>query len=133
MREKMLDVHPNPTALFDIKHDRGGIIDVEFIVQYLVLGYACQYPQLTGNIGNIALLKMAGELGLIPMPIAEKVRSAYREFRRIQHRKRLSGDADMTSSAPIDGQAQKPTRIEGNHLKDDRMAVLALWEEVFGN
>lgn len=78
MREKMRDVHPNPTALFDIKHDRGGIIDVEFIVQYLVLGYACQYPQLTGNIGNIALLKLAGELGLISTNTAEQVRSAYR-------------------------------------------------------
>jgi glutamate-ammonia-ligase adenylyltransferase len=133
MREKMLDVHPNPTALFDIKHDRGGIIDVEFIVQYLVLGYSSQYPQLTGNIGNIALLKLAGELGLIPMDTAEQVRSAYREFRRIQHRQRLNGDADMTGGTPIDGQAQKFTRVEGSHLKDDRMAVLALWEKVFGD
>ncbi|AEJ00657.1 Glutamate-ammonia-ligase adenylyltransferase [Nitrosomonas sp. Is79A3] len=133
MREKMLDVHPNPTTLFDIKHDRGGIIDVEFIVQYLVLGYSSQYPQLTGNIGNIALLKLAGELGLIPMDTAEQVRSAYREFRRIQHRQRLNGDADMTGGAPIDGQAQKFTRVEGSHLKDDRMAVLALWEKVFGD
>lgn len=131
MREKMLDVHPNPTPLFDIKHDRGGIIDVEFMVQYLVLGYASQYPQLTGNIGNIALLKLAGELALIPISTAEKVRSAYREFRRIQHRQRLKGDADMSGSAPVDGSTQKFTRVEGSHLKDDRMAVLALWEEVF--
>jgi glutamate-ammonia-ligase adenylyltransferase len=133
MREKMLDVHPNPSALFDIKNDRGGIIDVEFIVQYLVLGYACRYPQLTGNIGNIALLKLAGELGLISRDTAEKVRSAYREFRRIQHRLRLNGDTDMTGNAPIDGQAQKFTRVEVNHLTDDRTAVLALWEEVFTN
>ncbi|MBL8501356.1 MAG: bifunctional glutamine synthetase adenylyltransferase/deadenyltransferase, partial [Nitrosomonas sp.] len=133
MREKMLDVHPNPTMLFDIKHDRGGIIDVEFIVQYLVLGYSSRYPQLTGNIGNIALLKLAGELGLISQGAADKVRSAYREFRRIQHRLRLNGDVDMTGNAPIDGQTQKFTRVEGGHLKDDRMAVLALWEEVFGH
>ena len=133
MREKMLDAHPNPTPLFDIKHDRGGIIDVEFIVQYLVLGYACQYPQLTGNIGNIALLKLAGELGLIPMNTADKVRSAYREFRRIQHRQRLKGDSDMAGSVPVNGRAQKFTRVEGSHLQKDRMAVLALWEEVFGN
>jgi glutamate-ammonia-ligase adenylyltransferase len=131
MREKMLDAHPNPTPLFDIKHDRGGIIDVEFIVQYLVLGHAWQYPQLTGNIGNIALLKLAGELGLIPAHLAEKVRSIYREFRRIQHRQRLSGDTDMTGSMPTDGQTQKFARVAGDHLKDDRRAVLALWEEVF--
>jgi glutamate-ammonia-ligase adenylyltransferase len=133
MREKMLDAHPNLTALFDIKHDRGGIIDVEFIVQYLVLGYAHQYPQLTGNIGNIALLKLAGELGLIPASAAEEVRSTYREFRRIQHRQRLNGDTDMTGSIPIDGQTQKFARVEGSHLKDGRMAVLALWEEVFSD
>ena len=40
MRQKLLDGHPNRSALFDLKHDRGGIIDVEFIVQYLVLGHA---------------------------------------------------------------------------------------------
>ncbi|MGZ0020474.1 bifunctional [glutamate--ammonia ligase]-adenylyl-L-tyrosine phosphorylase/[glutamate--ammonia-ligase] adenylyltransferase [Nitrosomonas sp. wSCUT-2] len=133
MREKMLEAHPNPTALFDIKHDRGGIIDVEFIVQYLVLGYSNRYPQLTGNIGNIALLKLAGELELIGKITAEKTRSAYREFRRIQHRQRLNGEADMAGSSPVDGQAQKFTRVEDNHLKDDRKAVLTLWEEVFGN
>ena len=133
MREKMLEAHPNPTPLFDIKHDRGGIIDVEFIVQYLVLGYAGRYPELTGNIGNIALLKLAGELTLIPKDIAEKARSAYREFRRIQHRQRLNGDADMAGNAPSDGQTQKFTRVESSHTTDDRMAVLMLWEEVFGN
>ena len=41
MREKMFEAHPNSSRLFDVKHDRGGIIDVEFIVQYLILGHAC--------------------------------------------------------------------------------------------
>ena len=40
MRSRMLAGHPNTSGLFDIKHDRGGIVDVEFIVQYLVLGFA---------------------------------------------------------------------------------------------
>ena len=133
MREKMRDAHPNPTPLFDIKHDRGGIIDVEFIVQYLVLGYAHRFPQLTGNIGNIALLKLAGELGLISIDLAEKVRAAYREFRRIQHRQRLSGDGDITGHATIDGTLRKNIRIEGIHLHTDRSAVLSLWEEVLNN
>ena len=65
MRQKMLDAHPNRTQRFDLKHDRGGIIDVEFAVQYLVLGHAHRHEELTGNIGNLALLKLAARLGLV--------------------------------------------------------------------
>ena len=59
MRRKLHDGHPNRSARFDLKHDRGGIIDVEFIVQYLVLAHAHAHAELTGNIGNLALLKLA--------------------------------------------------------------------------
>lgn len=133
MRQKMLDAHPNFTHLFDIKHDRGGIIDVEFIVQYLVLGFSVQFPQLTGNIGNIALLKLASELGLIAPWKAENVRPAYREFRRLQHRQRLSGDSDSIYNPATDAPIQRFARVEGIHLQEDRLAVLSLWEDVFGD
>src|SRR5512146_1691405 len=43
MRRKMHDGHPNRSGLFDIKHDPGGMVDVEFIVQYLVLAHAAQH------------------------------------------------------------------------------------------
>ena len=43
MRQRMADAHPNRPSEFDLKHDRGGLIDVEFIVQYLVLGHAHQH------------------------------------------------------------------------------------------
>ena len=132
MRTKMLDAHPNPTALFDIKHDRGGIIDVEFIVQYLVLNHACNHPELTGNIGNIALLKLAGELGLISEQSAENTRVSYREFRRLQHRLRLSGNSCLEETMPGVEKSPKYTRINADDLKDARQAVLKLWEEVFG-
>jgi glutamate-ammonia-ligase adenylyltransferase len=131
MREKMLDVHPNPTPLFDIKHDRGGIIDVEFIVQYLVLGYASQSPQLTGNIGNIALLKLAGELGLVPAELATQVRTAYREYRRLQHRFRLGGEPELTSAPLSKDKSEKFARIAADHLSNDRLSVLQLWDAVF--
>eukprot|EP01032_Pedospumella_encystans_P024096 gene24096-27263_t len=65
MRKKMADARPNRSELFDLKQDAGGMIDIEFIVQYLVLQHAATYSQLTGNVGNIALLKMCGELGLV--------------------------------------------------------------------
>lgn len=132
MRTKMLEAHPNPTPLFDVKHDHGGIIDVEFIVQYLVLGYAHRYPQLTGNIGNIALLKLAGELGLTSAEKANAALIAYRELRRTQHQLRLSGMPEATGSTLSKDTSQKFARVANDYLSDARQAVFLLWEEVFG-
>ena len=115
MRQKMHDGHPNKSTLFDIKHDKGGMVDIEFIVQYLVLAHACQYPQLSANIGNLALLKLAGELDLIPAILAEQNRTLYRQLRQAQHRIRLN--------------TQLPGRIP--LLEIDTDAVLKLWAELF--
>ncbi len=117
MRDKMAEAHPNRSGLFDLKHDRGGMIDIEFIVQYLVLAHAHQHPQLTGNLGNIALLKMAGELGLIPLQTAMTVRNGYREYRTLQHAERLNGS--------------EYARVEHEPLKAYIEATLVLWGTVF--
>ena len=119
MRAQMLDAHPNRSDLFDLKHDRGGMIDIEFMVQYLVLAQAHRYPQLTGNLGNIALLKMAGELGLIPLATAMTVRDGYREFRRLQHAERLNG--------------AQYARVEHGPLARYIEATLDLWKCVFAS
>ncbi|MBT0962518.1 bifunctional [glutamate--ammonia ligase]-adenylyl-L-tyrosine phosphorylase/[glutamate--ammonia-ligase] adenylyltransferase [Denitromonas iodatirespirans] len=115
MRKKMMDAHSNKSGLFNLKHDRGGLVDVEFIVQYLVLAHAHQHPQLTGNLGNIALLRIAGELGLIPPDLARRSGDTYREFRRLQHRQRLNGL-----------RVEVPHESVGAH----RDAVRALWSLV---
>ncbi|MDE2365633.1 MAG: bifunctional [glutamate--ammonia ligase]-adenylyl-L-tyrosine phosphorylase/[glutamate--ammonia-ligase] adenylyltransferase, partial [Betaproteobacteria bacterium] len=132
MRQKMLEAHPNSSGLFDVKHDHGGIVDVEFVVQYLILGYACDYPELTDNAGNIALLKRSEKLGLVHSETAERALNAYREFRRIQHWLRLSGDSGLTGIPPVNSKSQKFARIEADHLRDGITAVLQLWDEVFG-
>jgi glutamate-ammonia-ligase adenylyltransferase len=119
MRTKMLAAHPNPTALFDIKHDRGGIIDVEFIVQYLVLGYAHQHAELTANAGNLALLKIAGRLDLAPESAAIAAHDAYRRFRQLQHSLRLQGESYA--------------RIEPAAVREQTDAVLNLWNLVLAN
>lgn len=118
MRNRMRDAHRNPTALFDVKHDPGGLVDVEFTVQFLVLAHAHQHAALTGNIGNIALLKLASELNLIDQPTATNAANAYREFRRIQHAMRLQGE--------------RYTRVPVSDVSSHREAVLALWQSVFG-
>ena len=117
MRHKMHSAHPNNSALFDLKHDSGGIVDVEFIVQYLVLAHAHKYPQLTDNIGNIALLGMLSQLGLIEQRQAAKVADAYRQYRRLQHSLRLQGES--RARAPLDKVAPQ---IE---------AVRLLWDALF--
>ena len=119
MRQQMRDAHPNRSGLFDLKHDRGGMIDIEFIVQYLVLAQAQRHPQLCGNLGNIALLKMAGEFGLIPLAAAMTVRDGYREYRRLQHAERLNG-------APY-------ARVEHGPLQPYIDATLDLWQAVFAS
>lgn len=93
MRQKMFDAHGSATpGIFDVKQDPGGIIDVEFIVQFLILAHAHHYPDLTENLGNIALLHMAAIHHLIPSDLADAVQSAYREYRRLQHINRLNDD-----------------------------------------
>jgi len=116
MRQRMHDAHPNQSDLFDLKHDSGGMIDIEFIVQYLILQYAAHYPQLTADIGNIALLKLLGQLHLIDTSLAETAADAYRDFRKLQHQIRLKG-ADKA-------------RVELTPLVDSqRKAVNQLWRE----
>ena len=118
MRKTMLDAHPNNSGRFDLKHDHGGIIDVEFIVQYLVLGHAHAHAELTGNIGNLALLKLAARLGLIGQDIAITVHDAYRRFRQTQHKLRLQGD--------------RYARVDAGAFGDEIRAVTALWNTVLG-
>jgi glutamate-ammonia-ligase adenylyltransferase len=121
MRQKMMDSHGTRGDLretvFDLKHDPGGLVDVEFIVQYLVLGYSHAHRELTGNKGNIALLRMAADAGLIPGELAETVRNAYRDYRRMQHGLRLNGTK---------------ARVAPEEVGDRVTAVRELWRWVFG-
>jgi len=118
MRQRMRDGHPNRSELFDVKHDSGGMIDIEFVVQFLVLAYSNRHAELVGNLGNIALLSIMAGLGLVPVALAEKVRAAYRDYRRLQHRLRLNG-------APY---ARVPLGEVAPHVE----ATRALWRAVFG-
>jgi len=120
MRRKMIDAHgtkgDETETVFHLKHDPGGLIDVEFIVQYLVLGHAWQYCELTENKGNIALLAMAAARGLIPAELAEQVRDAYRDYRRMQHALRLDN---------------RQSRVAPDSVTQQVAAVRALWNLVF--
>jgi len=95
------------------------MIDVEFAVQFLVLAHAHRHRDLVGNLGNIALLKMAAAHGLLDAELAERARNAYRDFRRLQHALRLNG--------------ARYARVPAEPVQTRIDATLALWREVFGD
>lgn len=118
MRKKMTAGHPNTTQDFDIKHDAGGMVDLEFVTQYLVLTEARKHPSLLGNLGNIALLRLSAEAGLISPALANQGGDAYRNLRRAQHQLRLQG-------------AEK-ARVSQDQLQTERASVRKLWQSVLG-
>ena len=116
MRRRMHAAHAAGSG-FDLKQDAGGMIDIEFMVQYLVLRHAHDFPQLTANSGNIALLRICGELGLIDPAQAAAVADAYRAMRKLQHQVRLQG--------------QDNARVEPALVEKHAAAVMALWKALF--
>lgn len=118
MREKINAGHPNTSDRFDLKHDRGGMVDVEFVTQYLVLCHAGTHPVLVRNLGNITLLRLAAEVGLIPPELAARSGDAYRTLRRVQHQLRLQG--------------VEKARVAPDQLQPERAAVRELWTTVLG-
>lgn len=116
MRQKMRDSFANKGPGFELKHDIGGLIDVEFIVQYLVLAHAHAHPELADNKGNIALLGRAADAGLIPTELANACADTYRTLRHAQHVLRLN---------------QHKSRIPDDSLDAARIPVQALWKMVF--
>ena len=115
MRGKVREAHHVPQGCFDLKHSPGGMVDVEFVVQYLVLLHTASHPELADNVGNIALLHRAESGGLLPSGMGSAAADAYREMRRLQHRARLNED---------------PTAFPLEQPQIQRDAVLALWRAV---
>ena len=115
MRSKMLPTHPARED--NVKYARGGVVDVEFIVQFFVLLHARQYPELLENYGNIALLDMAARRGLLSQDAAARTAAAYRHYRQVQHRQQLHG----AGAVQVD-----------DTLREHYEQVAALWREVFG-
>jgi len=117
MRQKVRDAHPQRDARIDPKHCEGGLMDIEFAVQYLVLAHGRTHPGLQDNLGNIALLKRAEDARLLDAGIGTAAADAYRELRRAQHRARLD---------------EQPTLFPEETLAPERAAGRALWRAVFG-
>jgi glutamate-ammonia-ligase adenylyltransferase len=120
MRARILASRPRPAGLatdFDVKHSRGGVIDLEFIVQFLLLRRAHQHPSLTEVGDNAGALAHASALGLIPAGLARETASAYSAYRLWMHRERLRGNEIV--------------RVPLQEAKFHQAAVKELWAHVF--
>ncbi len=117
MRAKVRAAHRNKDGLFDVKHSPGGMVDMEFAVQFLVLAHCAKQPALRANVGNIALLQRAQDCGLLHAPIGSDAAQAYRSLRQLQHRARLNEEA---------------TEVAMDAVAQERAAGLGLWGATFG-
>ena len=118
MREKMRAEKKDRADQLDLKHTRGGIVDVEFIVQFIILAYSHEHPEFLGNLGNFALLTRAAALGILDEDTAAKVGKAYLAYRERQHLARNNNELK--------------TWISADELVGERRAVTQAWVSLLG-
>ncbi|AEF55768.1 bifunctional [glutamate--ammonia ligase]-adenylyl-L-tyrosine phosphorylase/[glutamate--ammonia-ligase] adenylyltransferase [Marinomonas posidonica] len=120
MREKMrshLDTGSKEKG-FDLKQGAGGIIDIEFMVQYFVLAWSCQHPELMAYSDNVRQLEALSELGLLPADKVAGMIETYTLFRSRTHRQAL----------------QKQGRVvQSEDLQANQSLINGLWETFVDN
>jgi glutamate-ammonia-ligase adenylyltransferase len=74
------------TPLFNLKQDAGGIVDIEFMVQYAALAWAYQAPKIVQYTDNIRILGSLEEAGLLDATSVAQLIAAYKAYRSTGHR-----------------------------------------------
>ncbi|TMU75289.1 bifunctional [glutamate--ammonia ligase]-adenylyl-L-tyrosine phosphorylase/[glutamate--ammonia-ligase] adenylyltransferase [Pseudomonas fluorescens] len=103
------------SAPFDLKQDAGGIVDIEFMVQYAALAWSQSHPPLLRWTDNIRILEELEHEGLMPAEDASLLREAYKAYRSAAHRQALQKDAGV---------------ISGDQFAEERRQVLRIWKEM---
>jgi glutamate-ammonia-ligase adenylyltransferase len=113
MREKMrAGLDKSTPELFDLKQGAGGIVDIEFMVQYTVLRWAHDHPDLQVWSDNIRLLETLSRLGLLTGNAAERLMGVYKVLRAAYHRSALQ---DL------------PPLVASDKLTEERALVQGIW------
>ncbi|WP_419555605.1 bifunctional [glutamate--ammonia ligase]-adenylyl-L-tyrosine phosphorylase/[glutamate--ammonia-ligase] adenylyltransferase [Shewanella eurypsychrophilus] len=112
MREHLLKVDK---GMFDLKQSEGGIADIEFIAQYLVLANSHEYSELSTWSDNLRIFETLGELELLPLMDVQSLTQAYFFLRDESHRLTLQ---------------QKPGQIAWEHVKDHAQCVVDIYQKV---
>ncbi|MBW2681097.1 MAG: bifunctional [glutamate--ammonia ligase]-adenylyl-L-tyrosine phosphorylase/[glutamate--ammonia-ligase] adenylyltransferase [Deltaproteobacteria bacterium] len=115
MRDRMRRELSSPEPeVFDLKQDTGGIVDIEFLVQYLVLLKAGEYNELTRWTDTVRLLETLNQTGIINADIAHLLKVAYLTYRAAVHQLSLQ---------------EKPAKVHENKFRDLRKNVEKIWNE----
>ena len=104
-----------PTARFDLKQDAGGIVDIEFMVQYAALAWSREHPALLRYTDNIRILEGLEEVGLMAAADAGLLREAYKAYRSAAHRQALQND---------------PGVVAGDQFATERREVMRIWAQL---
>ncbi len=119
MRERMRsELSKSQQGQFDLKYDRGGMADIEFMVQYGVLAWSAQHKQLTEYTDNIRLLESFAQCGLMSDKDSRCLIDAYQCLRSLGHRLALQ---------------EQPLVLTGTDLADyqeSQAAVAQIWQQV---
>ncbi|HWR87278.1 MAG TPA: bifunctional [glutamate--ammonia ligase]-adenylyl-L-tyrosine phosphorylase/[glutamate--ammonia-ligase] adenylyltransferase [Acidiferrobacterales bacterium] len=107
---------PHDPGEINLKHDPGGMIDVEFMVQYAVLRWAHDHPELIRHRGNIPLLEALEARGLLNTAQAGLLRDAYHRYLGVEQRLKLM---------------ERRPLVAPQELGDFPQRVRALWQEWF--
>ena len=113
LRKAQLNQSP---GLSDLKQGAGGIVDIEFLVQYLVLANAHRYPDLAGWTDNVRLLETLTDTEILDSGRARLLKKAYLTWRQSVHRLNLQ---------------EKAAQIPDNNYADLRQNVKKIWMSYF--
>jgi len=112
MRKKL---DKSDDIFFDLKQGRGGIGDIEFIVQYLVLSNAVQVPAVYFYSDNIRQLDALADSGCIALDAATRLQDVYKSYRLRLHHLALD---------------DKRALVAQDEFTEDRQFVEDLWDQV---
>lgn len=119
MRARMREsLDKSGSGRFDLKQGSGGIADIEFMVQYSVLRWAADYPDLADWTDNIRILETLGRHRLLPGEAAADLTETYKDLRSAYHRSALQ---------------DQPKTIPDDQLLPQRERVKGLWDTLLGN
>jgi glutamate-ammonia-ligase adenylyltransferase len=102
--------------VFHLKQDEGGIVDIEFMVQYGVLRWAHLHPELTTYTDNVRLLETLAAQDLMPAQDAGLLREAYLAFRSATHTQSLKNE---------------PACVPQDQFQELRAGVRDIWKRWF--